>query len=406
MTVTESRPVVVDDVEQQLVDLREQAPALTLVVPTRNEGPNLRPLLERSTAALAPLGCRWELLFVDDSDDDTPQLVEQLIEQRDRQPAATSGGRTATVRLLHRPAGQRPDGLSGAVLAGFRAARGQVLAVMDADLQHPPEVLPELVGPLLRGEAEVAVASRYCAGSAPDAGAGLDGPWRRLVSRSARWPVFALQPRLRQVTDPLGGFFAVQREVLEGVTLAPTGFKILLEVLVRGRWDRVVEVPYRFAEREAGTSKASLRQGMHFARHLARLTRPADGEQALGAVSACDVDPRGREVLDRRPWGSFRRLSLNETTTVKVIEVDPGRRLSLQRHTRRGELWVVLDGPLHVHVDGVESLVPSGASVWVPRGSVHRAASPGPHTARFLEVAFGEFREEDIERLEDDFSRA
>lgn len=401
MTLTESRTqspaqsrTVAEPGEQhELVDLREQAPVLTLVVPTRNEAPNLRPFFERSAAALGRLGVPWELLFVDDSDDDTPQVADRL---------AREG---AQVRLLHRPAGSRPDGLSGAVLAGFRAARGDVLVVMDADLQHPPEVLPELVEPLLRSQAQVAVASRYCEGSAPDAGAGLDGPWRRLVSRSARWPVFLLQKRLRQVTDPLGGFFAVRREVLEGVTLAPTGFKILLEVLVRGRWTDVVEVPYRFAEREAGTSKASLRQGVHFGRHLARLTRPAVGETALRATSSPDVDPRGREVLDRRPWGSFRRLSLNETTTVKVIEVDPGRRLSLQRHAERGELWVVLDGPLHVHVDGTETSVPSGRTVWVPRGAVHRASNPGTRPVRFLEVAYGEFREEDIERLEDDFSR-
>jgi mannose-6-phosphate isomerase-like protein (cupin superfamily) len=368
--------------------------AVTVVVPTRNEAANLRPLLDRASDALGD-DLSWELLVVDDSDDETPDVARALGEESGR------------VRLLHRPAGRRTDGLSGAVLDGFAAARGDVIVVMDADLQHPPEVLPELVAPVLEGRADIAVASRYCAGAAPDAGAGLDGPWRRAVSRVARWPVYAVRPRLRGVTDPLGGFFALRRDVLSDVELAPTGFKILLEVLARGRARRVVEVPYRFAEREAGDSKADLTQGVQFARHLMRLTRPARGGRVVQqSGTGPDTDPRGAIEVDVRPWGRFHRLSHNAPTTVKVIEVWPGRRLSLQRHQRRGELWMVLDGPLHVEIDGEERLVPVGGTVWVPRGAVHRASNRGDTPARFVEVAFGAFDESDIERLEDDFARA
>jgi dolichol-phosphate mannosyltransferase len=241
--------------------LHEHAPTLSVVVPTRNEADNVDQLVARTAAALDPSPWSWELL-VDDSDDDTPERARAL---------ARSG---APVRVLHRPAGERVDGLSGAVRGGFAAARGELLAVMDADLQHPPEVLPELVGAILDG-ADVAVGSRYCSGAQPDATDGLDGAWRRGVSRACRVPVWVVRPRLRRVRDPLAGFFVVRRAVLSDVVLRPTGYKILLEVLVRGRWHEAVEVPYRFAPRVAGSSKAELKQGLVFLRHLARLAGPA-----------------------------------------------------------------------------------------------------------------------------------
>ena len=233
-------------------------PALSVVVPTRNESDGVDRFVERTSQVLREAPWTWELLLVDDSDDSTPQKVAELAAQGH------------PLRLLHRRPGERTDGLSGAVLAGVAAAGGDVLAVMDADLQHPPEVLRQLVGAVEDG-ADVAVASRYCAGAAADAAAGLDGRWRRMVSRLSRWPVWVVRPRLRQATDPLAGFFALHRSVLDGVTLRPVGFKILLEVLGRGRWQRLDEVPYRFAPREAGSSKAELRQGAVFLRHVGRL---------------------------------------------------------------------------------------------------------------------------------------
>ena len=234
-------------------------PLLSLVVPTRNENDNVDRLVTRTSHALDDLPGGWELLLVDDSDDDTPQRAEAI------------AGRGHPVRVLHRPAGHRVDGLSGAVLDGFRSARGDVLAVMDADLQHPPELLTELVAAVVRDGADVAVASRYCQGTTAADLAGLDGRWRRLASRVLRWPAWLVRPRTRQVSDPLAGYFAFRRQVLDGVTLRPTGYKILLEVLGRGRWQRVTEIPYAFAPRTAGTSKAELRQGAIFLHHVARL---------------------------------------------------------------------------------------------------------------------------------------
>lgn len=232
------------------------AVTVSVVVPTRHEGANVGQLVERVEAALRH-SVPFEVLFVDDSDDETPLRISELV----------AAGRP--VRLHHRPVGARDAGLSGAVLAGYARARGDVLVVMDGDLQHPPEALPRLLEPVLSGQADVAIASRYCAGGGDTVG--LAGPWRRGVSQGSRRVVRLLLPRTRAVADPLGGFFVLRRAVVEGVDLQPEGFKILLEVLVRGHWARVVEVPYTFAPRVAGSSKAQLAEGVRFGRHLGRL---------------------------------------------------------------------------------------------------------------------------------------
>jgi glycosyltransferase involved in cell wall biosynthesis len=225
---------------------------LSVVVPTRNEADNVPRLLARFEAALS--GIPYEVIVVDDSDDQTPRVVE-----RER-----SAGRP--VRLIHREGRERTGGLSSAVVAGFRAARGNYLACLDADLQHPPEKVPELVAAL--AEADVVVASRYIPGGNPG---GLAGPVRRVGSVGAKWLAQLLIPNARLCSDPLGGFFALRRAAVEGVALRPVGFKILLEVLARGRVRRVVDVPYRFQPRQFGQSKADLGQMKLYLRHLTRL---------------------------------------------------------------------------------------------------------------------------------------
>jgi glycosyltransferase involved in cell wall biosynthesis len=226
---------------------------LSVVIPTRNEADNVLELLGRIDAALA--GISYEVLVVDDSDDQTPRIVER----------ESSAGRP--VRLIHREGEERVGGLSSAVVAGFRAAQGKYLVCLDADLQHPPEKVPRLLEALK--DADVAVASRYIAGG--DAG-GLEGPVRRLGSLGAKLLAQALVPNARLSSDPLGGFFALRREAVENVDLQPVGYKILLEVLARGRVYRVAEVPYTFQPRHAGESKADLRQMRLYLRHLTRLS--------------------------------------------------------------------------------------------------------------------------------------
>jgi glycosyltransferase involved in cell wall biosynthesis len=246
---------------------------LSVVVPTRNEAPNVAVLTERLSAALDGLAGGWELVFVDDSDDNTPEVVSAL---------ARSDG--APVRLLHRPRGARPGGLGGALQEGFAIARGRVIAVMDADLQHPPEVLPAVAGPALAGTADLVAGSRY---GRNGRNGGLDGRWRRVVSRGSRWLAHCLVPASRPLEDPGSGLFALQRSVLDGVDLRPDGFKMLLEVAARGNWRTAANVNYTFAERYAGNSNAGIREGLVFFRHLARLalTSRSGGRDRAAPVS-------------------------------------------------------------------------------------------------------------------------
>lgn len=230
----------------------ETKPLLSLVVPTRNERDNVLPLLNRVARALGATD--YDVLFVDDSDDDTPDVIRAAIAMH------------PCVRLLHRAESERAGGLATAVVAGLAEARGQYIAVIDGDLQHPPEVLRTMLS--AAADADIVVASRYIAGGSS---AGLDGVHRQLVSRSSRALAATLFPRISACTDPMSGFFLFRREVVDGVELRPTGFKILLEVLVRGKWNRLSEVPFHFEGREAGTSKASVQQGVAYLRHLREL---------------------------------------------------------------------------------------------------------------------------------------
>jgi dolichol-phosphate mannosyltransferase len=198
---------------------------------------------------------RWEALFVDDSTDDTPALLFDL------------GRRDRRVRVLHRT--ENRGGLAGAVVDGLALARGTYVCVLDADLQHPPERIPDMLRAARASRADVVVASRYVPGGASS---GLDGPMRQFYSRGLKVLSQVVFPRrLAAVSDPLGGFFLLRRSVVQGADLRPIGYKILLEILVRCSWDRATEVPYQFQSRQFGASKADLRQGLRFLKHLATL---------------------------------------------------------------------------------------------------------------------------------------
>jgi dolichol-phosphate mannosyltransferase len=216
-------------------------PQVSLVIPTYKEAANLEPLLARvasSLARLAHAGALEVLVVDDDSPDRTWEVAERL---RARYPF---------LRVLRRTAG--PRGLSPAVVEGWRTAQGGVLGVMDADLQHPPESLPALLQAMEDPVVDVVVASRY-------AGAGSVGRWswlRRWLSQGAtNLARSVLPPEAHGVTDPMSGYFLIRRRVVEGVVLQARGYKILLEVLGRGRYGRVREVPYTFGRRHTGQSK-------------------------------------------------------------------------------------------------------------------------------------------------------
>lgn len=216
-----------------------QAPKVSIVIPTFDEAESLPVLVERLTQALSGSGQDYELLVIDDdSPDGTWRVAEQL------------GARNPHVRVIRRTSGER--GLAPAVVEGWRQARGEIIGVMDADLQHPPQLLPALLEQLNGHAADVVIASRYL----PDGARLRWNPIRKWISRGASNLAQAvLPPAAHQVTDPMSGYFLLRREVLDGIALQPKGYKILLEVLSRGRYQRVVEVPYEFQRRHAGQSK-------------------------------------------------------------------------------------------------------------------------------------------------------
>jgi len=236
---------------------------VTVIVPTFNEAPNVAELVRRVTAATE--GIVAEVIFVDDSTDDTPDVVR-----------AVAALAAIPVHLIHRD--QKAGGLGGAVVEGILAAQSDACLVMDGDLQHPPEKIPEMLDRLRRGDVDVVVASRYQGEGSHD---GLAGRARVLVSKTSTAITRAMFPiRLKVVTDPMTGFFLVDRHRIDLETLKPRGFKILLEILARNSL-RVAEIPFDFADRHAGESKASFLQGVHF---LTQLTALRFGKMSLFAV--------------------------------------------------------------------------------------------------------------------------
>ena len=221
---------------------------LSLIIPTFNERDNIQPLYERVRNALGAE--EYEIIFVDDSVDETTREIARLAAEDPR------------VRLLHR----RERGLSTAVIAGFGAAQGDLVAVMDADLQHPPEILPQMLEAQRQRTADLVVPSRYIDGGNPG---GLDGPIRRMLSLGGRALAHLMLRESRATTDPMSGYFLATREaVLPLLSAKPKGFKILLELLVRGRVRRTVEVPYTFAARSANQSKLGWKTQVDYLRQL------------------------------------------------------------------------------------------------------------------------------------------
>ena len=269
----------------------QPVPKLAVLVPTRNEAANIEELLRRISAAVT--GIPTEIVFVDDSDDDTPDVIRDVTRRQ---------GGTCRVSLIHRRDGQRTGGLGGAVVDGLGAAEAPWACVLDADLQHPPEVIPSLLAAAERDEADLAVASRYCGTGRAD---GL-GPARALISTACGSAAKLLFPaRLGGVTDPMSGFFLVRRSAIRLDELRPRGFKILLELLVRHGGLRTTEVPYTFADRHAGESKGTLREGLTYLGSLAdlRLDRGAS-PPSRSSLSAVEVEPLAPPARHTRTVGA------------------------------------------------------------------------------------------------------
>ena len=226
---------------------------LALIIPALYEAQNLGGLLSAVRDALSCVATPWEVIVVDDeSRDGTEEIVSTVAEEDSR------------VSLLLRR-GER--GLSGAILHGWRHSDATILGVMDADGQHPAKTLPSLLDSIRAGH-DVAIASRYSGG-----GHCAVNPIRRIISIAASAAAGRLQPAKLRVNDPLSGFFMVRRRCLENVSFQTSGYKLLLEILVRGQIDSVQEIPFIFGRRHAGRSKVSARVAWDYATLLARLYR-------------------------------------------------------------------------------------------------------------------------------------
>ena len=226
----------------------------SIIIPTYNEVENIEPLINKIHQNLRE---SYQIVVVDDnSPDGTGEIAEEL-------------GRHFPVRVLHR---QGRLGLASAVLAGLRVAQADIVGVMDADLQHPPEVATRLLDAVSQG-ADIAIASRYVSGGRCEDRSFL----RTLITKLA---ILSARP-LVSANDPMSGFFFVRRKVMESVTLKPRGYKILLEILVKANYENAAEVPYTFSRRKSGESKLGFKvvfnylqqlSGLYFFR-LRRLTR-------------------------------------------------------------------------------------------------------------------------------------
>lgn len=227
-----------------------RTPEVSTILPTYNERSNLGPLIKEVHNALK----KWshEIIIVDDdSPDGTWKVAEKMRE-------------TYPVRVVRR---KKEKGLSSAVLEGFKKAGSKKFVVLDADLQHPPQKIQEIVEEL--SHTDLVIASRKVENGG-ETGLNIG---RSILSEGARFLAYLFLPEVRTVKDPLSGFFGVRKKVVEGVDFPGIEFKVLLEVLTLGNFSSYVEIPYVFQSRRKGKSKMDAQTIMKYLRHLIKLTR-------------------------------------------------------------------------------------------------------------------------------------
>ena len=220
---------------------------ISVILPTYNEAQNIKRIVPSIVKVLRDEAMDGEVIVVDDnSPDGTAGIASNLAD-------------SYPVKVQVRKSGR---GLSKAVIEGFGMARGDICVVMDADLSHPVEKIPDMVRPILEGKCDATVGSRYV-----DGGGAQNWPLvRKIVSKGAG----LLAKGVTVLSDPTSGFMAVRRSILQGVELDPLGWKIVLEVVVKTK-SKVKEIPIVFADRIEGESKLGPRAQVDYLRHLGRL---------------------------------------------------------------------------------------------------------------------------------------
>jgi dolichol-phosphate mannosyltransferase len=260
---TESFICLDDGQVNQIASDHHPEVTLSLVIPTFNEAENIPTLIRRLNHLLDENHISHELIVVDDdSPDKTWEIAREMTEE------------ISSLRVIRRVG---ESGLATAVVCGWAHANGKFLGVIDGDGQHPPELLLDLLAQFDE-EVEVAVASRHL----PGGGVPNWSSMRRLLSKGAQALGLLLLPgTVGRVTDPMSGYFIVDRKAIADCDLQPVGYKILLEVLARGKVNKVAESPYYFQLRESGSSKVRAIHYLHYLRHLLRLRVDPLRSQAL-----------------------------------------------------------------------------------------------------------------------------
>lgn len=221
----------------------------SIIFPTFNESENVGPLLRELIRHLKKTTYTYEILFVDDSNDDTPKIIRRHMEK------------APNITLIHRPVVNR-TGLSSAFVEAFSQAKGQYIICMDSDLQHPPEAVPRMMEQAMRSQSDIVVATRYRKGGNAD---GLGSFYRKSASHFTRFFAWVFLPATRKSSDPGAGFFAIRKSLTKSIDDTKLrGFKILIEILVQKKNATVSEVSYGFRKRENDDSKATLQQGINY----------------------------------------------------------------------------------------------------------------------------------------------
>ena len=227
---------------------------LSLVIPTYQERENIQNIIKILTQLLdQSIPGEYELIVVDDdSPDGTWEIAQSLMSQYPQ------------LQVIRR---QWERGLSSAVIRGWQMARGNILGVIDGDLQHPPHIILQMLEAMGK-DVDLVVASRHVDGGGVSSWSFI----RRFLSRGAQLLGLMILPGvLGRVSDPMSGYFMVRRSCIAGTTLSPLGYKILLEIIGRGNVETIAEVGYVFCERKQGASKVTWRQYVDYLHHLVRL---------------------------------------------------------------------------------------------------------------------------------------
>ncbi len=232
----------------------------SIIIPTYNESANIIRLIDEIEKNVPSIE-RTEIIVVDDnSPDGTGNIVENYIKNKElskNRKTSKNNPAETKIRVIHR---KEKNGLIPAIVEGVMESNGKNILIMDADFSHPPEVIPKMVAELRNNPRCIVVASRYV-----DGGKVIGWPFkRRLLSTSAS-KLARHGLNVRQVKDPMSGFFALPRDLIEDISIGTKGYKILLEILVKNKGVQVKEIPYTFTDRVSGKSKMDSNVIMNYA---------------------------------------------------------------------------------------------------------------------------------------------